>query len=119
MYMAPERFREPAVLDPRSDIYSVGCVIYYLLSGRPPFIECDPESLFALIISEQPISIGIHRGEELPTEITDLVNTCMAKNVSERFASITELSRNIDQLRVRYPWTIDEARGWWKHHGGN
>ncbi len=58
MYMAPERFREPAVMDPRSDIYSVGCVIYYLLSGRPPFIECDPESLFALIISEQPISIG-------------------------------------------------------------
>lgn len=118
MYMAPERFREPAVMDPRSDIYSVGCVIYYLLSGRPPFIECDPESLFALIISEQPISIGIHRGEEVPGEITDLVNKCMAKNAGERFANIKELSRVIDQLRVSYPWTIDEARVWWKHHGG-
>jgi hypothetical protein len=118
MYMAPERFREPAVMDPRSDIYSVGCVIYYLLSGRPPFIECDPESLFALIISEQPISIGIHRGEEVPGEITDLVNKCMAKSAGERFANIGELSRVIDQLRVSYPWSIDEARIWWKHHGG-
>lgn len=118
MYMAPERFREPAVMDPRSDIYSVGCVIYYLLAGRPPFIECDPESLFALIISEQPISIAIHRGEELPNEITELVNRCMAKSAVDRFENITELSQAIDQLRVRYRWTIDEARIWWKNHGG-
>ena len=42
MYMAPERYREPNKIDPRSDIYSIGCILYFLLSGRPPFIECDP-----------------------------------------------------------------------------
>lgn len=119
MYMAPERFREPSVMDPRSDIYSVGCVIYYLLSGRPPFIECEPESLFALIISEQPLSIGIHRGEDVPDEISELVNKCMAKSADDRFESFAELSRVVDQLRVTYPWTIDEARVWWKHHGSD
>ncbi len=117
MYMAPERFRAPAVMDPRSDIYSVGCVAYYLLSGRPPFIECDPESLFALIITQQPISIAIHRDSEVPDEINDMVMRCMAKNSDDRFETIHELSGVIDQLRTRYPWTVEDARAWWRTHG--
>jgi serine/threonine protein kinase len=117
MYMAPERFRAPSVMDPRSDVYSVGCVAYYLLSGRPPFIECDPESLFALILSQQPISISIHRNEGVPEEISAMVMRCMAKHVDERYATIEELSQMIDRLRATYSWTVDEARLWWKHHG--
>ncbi len=116
MYMAPERFRAPSEMDPRSDIYSVGCVAYYLLAGRPPFIESDPESLFALIISEQPLSIGIHRGEELGSEVNELVSKCMAKSAEDRFASVAELSKAVDQLRLKYPWTVEEARQWWKIH---
>lgn len=118
MYMSPERFRDPSKMDPRSDVYSVGCVAYYLLAGRSPFIECDPESLFALILSEQPISISLHRNEEMPDEINQMVMKCMAKNADDRFESISELSRVIQQLRVKYPWSVDEARVWWKHHGG-
>ncbi|MFK8111676.1 MAG: serine/threonine protein kinase [Rubripirellula sp.] len=118
MYMAPERFREPSNMDPRSDIYSVGCVAYYLLAGRPPYIECDPESLFALIIDHQPISIATHREADVPEEISQLVLQCMAKDAGDRFENIQELSQTIDRLRVTHPWTVDEARVWWKHHGG-
>lgn len=118
MYMAPERFRSPSDMDPRSDLYSVGCVAYYLLAGRAPFIECDPESLFALIIDQQPISIAIHRGSEIPNPINDLVLKCMAKDADDRFENMQDLARTIDQLRVAYPWTVDEARVWWNHHGG-
>ena len=118
MYMAPERFRQPSVMDPRSDIYSVGCVAYYLLSGRPPFMECEPESLFALILSEQPISMSLHRKDDVPTEINNLVMKCMAKSADQRFATIQDLSWVVDQLRANYPWTVDEARTWWKQHGG-
>lgn len=117
MYMAPERFRAPSVMDPRSDIYSVGCVAYYLLSGRPPFIECDPESLFALIITQQPISIATHRDSEVPAELNEMVMRCMAKDADDRFDSITELSRVIDQLRTDHPWTVEEAREWWRTYG--
>ncbi|QDT05936.1 Serine/threonine-protein kinase PknB [Rubripirellula lacrimiformis] len=118
MYMAPERFRQPGVMDPRSDIYSVGCIAYYLLSGRPPFIESEPESLFALILSEHPIGIAIHRGEGIPTEVNDLIIKCMAKRPEDRYDSIVDVGRAIDQLRVKHPWTVDEARVWWGHHGG-
>ncbi|MDA8743961.1 serine/threonine protein kinase [Rubripirellula amarantea] len=119
MYMAPERFREPGNMDPRSDIYSVGCVGYYLLAGRPPFIESDPESLFSLILSEQPIGIHIHRGEPIALEVANLISRCMAKNVDDRFASIAELGRMIDQLRIDHEWSADQAKIWWSHHGGS
>ncbi len=117
MYMAPERYREPAGVDPRSDIYSLGCIAYFLISGRPPYIECDPESLFALVLSEEPISMAVHRDEPVPEELIDLVRKCMAKNVDDRFETVDALSAKVDELRIKYPWTADQARQWWKLHG--
>ena len=117
MYMAPERYREPNKIDPRSDIYSVGCIAYFLLSGRPPFIECDPESLFALVLTEQPISISVHRDEEIPDEVTSLVDRCMAKNVDDRVSTVDELARRLDELIPRYGWSVEQARAWWRIHG--
>ena len=118
MYMAPERFREPTKLDPRSDLYSIGCIAYYLLAGRPPFIESQPESLFSLILTEQPIGIAIHRGEEIASEVSAMVMKCMSKNVDDRYKTVAELARDIDRLRLDHPWTVDEAKVWWSHHGG-
>ncbi len=117
MYMAPERFRAPANSDPRSDIYSVGCVAYFLLAGRPPFIECDPESLFALIITQEPISMSIHRDEPLPEEITAFVMRCMAKDPEQRFVTIDELQDEVNQLRSRFPWAVEDAHRWWDSFG--
>ncbi|MEM6470863.1 MAG: protein kinase [Planctomycetota bacterium] len=117
MYMAPERYRQPNEIDPRSDIYSVGCVAYFLLSGRPPFIECDPESLFALVLTEKPISIEVHRDEEIPDEIQQLVQRCMAKSVEDRFSTIDQLANELDRLIPHYPWTAKDAKDWWRIHG--
>ena len=119
MYMAPERFREPTKMDPRSDLYSIGCVAYYLLAGRPPFIESEPESLFSLILIEQPIGIAIHRGEEIDKEVSDLVLKCMAKDLDSRFSTVAELAREIDRLRIHQEWSVDQAKVWWSHHGGS
>ena len=117
MYMAPERYRDPGGMDPRSDIYSVGCILYFLLSGRPPYMECDPESLFALVLSEKPIGVSVHRGENTDPRIVDLIDRCMAKNPEDRFRSMEELAAAVDALRSEFPWTVDEAREWWHQHG--
>lgn len=117
MYMAPERYRDPNTIDSRSDIYSVGCIAYFLLSGRPPFIECDPESLFALVLTEQPISIEVHRDAAVPAEIDQLVKRCMAKNVDDRYGSIEQVAGELDALIASYPWSVEESRGWWRIHG--
>lgn len=117
MYMAPERFRQPNVTDPRSDIYSLGCVGYFLLAGRPPFNEHDAESLFVSILSEQPASLTRQRKEAVPDDVAQLIATCMAKSTADRFESITELSRAVDAIRGRHPWSVEEARQWWTVHG--
>ena len=114
MYMAPERYRDPGGMDPRSDLYSVGCIAYFLLSGRPPYLECDPESLFAMVLSEQPIGIAIHRGEDVPDSVLDLVNRCMAKDPDDRFGTVEQLSAAVDRLRADFPWAPEEAREWWR-----
>ncbi|KAA5545934.1 serine/threonine protein kinase [Roseiconus nitratireducens] len=117
MYMAPERYREPNKIDPRSDIYSVGCVAYFLLAGRPPYLESDPESLFALVLTEDPISIGVHRDETVPRQIDALVRRCMAKRAEDRYQTIDDLAKDLDRLIALFPWTVDDARGWWRVHG--
>ncbi|MEL6104795.1 MAG: protein kinase [Planctomycetota bacterium] len=117
MYMAPERYREPNKIDPRSDIYSIGCILYFLLSGRPPFIECDPESLFALVLAEQPISIHVHRDEDVPEDIECLVQRCMAKSLDDRYRSVEQLAADLDRLTSKYAWSIEQSRSWWRIHG--
>lgn len=117
MYMAPERFRDPSVMDPRSDLYSIGCIAYFLLSGRPPFAECDPESMFALILSEHPIQIATHRGESFPNDVDQFVAKCMAKNSADRFACMLDVTDALDRMIAFYPWGPAEAKQWWKTHG--
>jgi tRNA A-37 threonylcarbamoyl transferase component Bud32 len=117
MYMAPERFRQPNSMDRRSDIYSLGCVAYYLLSGHPPFVEQEAESLFALILSQQPTSLEQRLDAPLPQQVSDLVNRCMAKSPDDRFASVADLSAAIDKVRGQHPWTLEEAKSWWDRYG--
>ncbi len=117
MYMAPERFRDPTVMDLRSDIYSLGCVAYFLLTGRPPFSECDPESLFALILSHEPISLQTQLSEPVPESVEQLVRRCMAKDATLRFQSAQQFAGSLDALRNEFPWSTEQARRWWKAHG--
>ncbi|MEM9828126.1 MAG: serine/threonine protein kinase [Planctomycetota bacterium] len=116
MYMAPERFRDPSNLDPRSDLYAVGSVAYLLLAGNPPFAESDPESLFALILDEQPISVGIHRGEPLPESVEAMLQRMMAKDPADRYASVLDLAKDIDRLRSEHTWSVEQSSVWWRIH---
>ncbi len=116
MYMAPERYRDPTVMDRRSDIYSIGCVAYFLLSGRPPYMECDPESLFALVLSEEPIRIATHRNEPIPSEIESIVQRCMAKHHDHICQEEGVYDKAIDAIRDQYPWSLDDSRAWWRVH---
>ncbi|MCM2370013.1 serine/threonine-protein kinase [Aporhodopirellula aestuarii] len=116
MYMAPERFRDPSSMDPRSDIYSIGCIAYYLLAGNPPFAECDPESMFALIMSEHPISIATHRSEAIDDRLNHWVNECMRKDKRSRAESIPELIRSLQEMSDDMPWNRSDADTWWTTH---
>ncbi len=100
IYMSPEQCRGAGTLDHRSDIYSLGCVLYHLISGRPPF---DLEGMGEIIAAHmreppRPPSMLV---QGLPPGVDDLVLRCLAKAPEHRFQSMHELQVAADALLAR------------------
>jgi serine/threonine protein kinase len=86
-YMAPERFRSTS-LDPRSDVYSLGIVLYEMLTGRRPFQASHVEALQWAHESEQPRELADFSA--IPCELNDAVMKALQKDPGLRFASMSE-----------------------------
>jgi eukaryotic-like serine/threonine-protein kinase len=94
-FMAPELFRRAAA-SPQSDIYAVGVMLYYLVSGRLPFAAGTIRSLIRLH-QEQPVPDIRAIVEAIPDRLAVIVGRCLAKDPADRFSSSLELA---DELRV-------------------
>lgn len=98
LYMSPEQCTGKD-LDGRSDIYSLGCVIYRSLTGLPPFEVQDLATCIYKHVNELPVPFGIACPElELRPELESLVFKAMAKDPAERFQSMSELEEAIKTL---------------------
>jgi Tol biopolymer transport system component len=88
-YMSPEQIRGlPA--DPRSDVFSFGCVLYEMLAGRRAFArDTSAETLTAILREEPP---PLSRSAEIPAELERVVSHCLEKNTEERFQSARDLA---------------------------
>jgi serine/threonine protein kinase len=94
-YMSPEQVQEKP-LDHQTDIYSLGVVMYQLLTGRLPFSASNKASLVYQITNIEPISPTAHRAD-LPKALEKFVLRAMAKDLSVRFRSWSEFSRELAQ----------------------
>lgn len=93
-YMAPEQMRARADVDGRADIYSLGAILFELLTGRPPFDADTIPTLCTMVLSENPPKLLSVRAE-LPSELDAVIQRCLAKTPDERYWSISELARAI------------------------
>ena len=112
-FMAPEMVLGGNV-DARADIYAVGCVGYWLLTGRLVFEE---ESFIATMLAhaqKDPIPLS-HRTEmEVPAELEQLIMSCLEKQPERRPSSAAEIAKQLLRLRVFSAWTPERAENWWQ-----
>ncbi len=96
-YISPEQARDPRNADSRSDIYSLGCTLFYMLAGRPPFPEGTVLQKLLQHQGDQPPDIREFR-PELPEEAARVMQKMLAKNPNHRYSHPTELVEDLTGL---------------------
>jgi serine/threonine-protein kinase len=94
-YMSPEQIREPSALGPPADIYSLGVVLYELLSGRRPFQAPNEVAMIHSILQEQPEPLQALM-PNLPARLTQIVMRCLEKDPAHRYALASDLRAALD-----------------------
>jgi serine/threonine-protein kinase len=96
-YMSPEQCRGAARVDQRADVYALGCILYELVCGSPPFVAEGAGELIAKHIFEPPTPLG-GRALDVDPALSDFVARCLAKEPDERPASMPEVAEALDRL---------------------
>jgi len=126
-YISPEQARDPRNADTRSDIYSLGCTFFFMLTGRPPFLEGTVLQKLLQHQSEQPPDVREFRAE-LPEEVDLVLKKMLAKDPLDRYRDAGELARDLLSLGDRWglqpllpgnrPWpaSVESKPGFWSRH---
>ncbi|MCI0704307.1 MAG: serine/threonine protein kinase [Planctomycetia bacterium] len=111
-YMCPEQAAGEPVADPRGDIYSLGAVAFFLLTGRPPFVATSVGKLLSAHLT-QPAPFVTEVRADVPADLAAVVAKCLAKDPKERFASATELESALGACECAGDWSASVAAQWW------
>ncbi|HEY6207520.1 MAG TPA: protein kinase [Gemmatimonadales bacterium] len=91
-YMAPEQAMGERALTPRADIYAIGCVLYEMLSGEPPFVGPTAQAIIARVMTEEPRALTLHR-HTIPVHVEAAVRRALEKLPADRFESAGAFAR--------------------------
>jgi serine/threonine protein kinase/beta-lactam-binding protein with PASTA domain len=103
-YLSPEQARGETV-DSRSDVYSAGCLLYELLTGRPPFVGDSPVAVAYQHVREQPQPPSDH-DTDLPPEVDAIVMKSLAKRVEDRYQSAAAMRSDIERYLDGRPISV-------------
>jgi len=116
LYLAPEAIRSPAA-DARSDLYSVGAVAYFLLTGRHVF---EGETIIEICghhLHTPPTPPSERLGRPLPAALEAWVLGCLEKDPARRPPSASDAAAGLERCGLAGDWTQEEARAWWAAKG--
>jgi serine/threonine protein kinase len=111
MYLAPEAVTAPETMDGRSDLYAVGALGYFLLTGAPPFSGKTLIDVCCQHLHAAPMPPSARVASSIPAELEELIMSCLAKSPARRPADAATLQRALRPLAAA--WTQDVAARWW------
>jgi serine/threonine protein kinase/Tfp pilus assembly protein PilF len=109
-YMSPEQAVGETDLDARSDVYSLACVLYEMLTGAPPLLGRTPRETIAKHVTEKPRRLRTLR-PETPQHVEDAVHKALEKDPARRFKAVTEFMGALKAERVTRPRSTGYLRG--------
>jgi eukaryotic-like serine/threonine-protein kinase len=115
-FMAPEQALGGESLDGRADIYAVGCVAYWLLTGQLVFSADTPSALLLQHIQAAPSPPSARAELPIPGSLDAIVLACLAKSPADRPQSAKELSSALAGVEGASAWTESRCREWWERH---
>jgi eukaryotic-like serine/threonine-protein kinase len=115
-YMAPEVAMGSPDVDNRADIYALGCVGYWLLTGRLVF---EADSAIGMIfnhVNTQPVPPSERTELEIPSQLERLIMDCLEKDPNRRPSNVRAIARRLEAIGGLEPWSRDRADRWWQTH---
>lgn len=96
-FSAPEQFFNQKAVDQRTDIYALGCIMYFILVKFPPFLPDEVYKL-PLMHRDSPIPNPKEINPNIDDRLVSIINKCLAKNIEERYGSVKDILLEIDEL---------------------
>ncbi len=115
LYMPPEQASSYEQVDARADIYSLGGVAYFLLTGKPPFPETNIVRLIAAHAGGKVVPPS-ELVSSIPPDLEAVILKCLKKKPSERYQNITELLDAFEHCQCADQWSSKQATQWWKNN---
>jgi eukaryotic-like serine/threonine-protein kinase len=116
MYMAPEQAEGDKALDARADIYALGALLYFTLTGQPPF---QGESAFAVMTAHarDPVVPPSQVNPTVPADLERVVLRCLAKKPADRYPTVKALGEALLACASATDWGSNRADAWWASMG--
>jgi serine/threonine-protein kinase len=115
-FMAPEQALGEEAVDGRADVYAVGCVAYWLLTGKPVFSADTPTGLLLKHIREAPVPPSARTELPVPAALEEIVLACLEKDPAKRPQTARELSTRLGEVDGAAEWSEGRCREWWAKH---
>jgi eukaryotic-like serine/threonine-protein kinase len=115
-FMSPEQALGEDQVDGRSDLYAVGCVAYWLLTGTTVFKGSTPMETIVMHVHKEPEPPSRRTRLAIPADLEAIVLACLAKDPAARPQTADELAARLASVRLEREWTGERAREWWDKH---
>jgi serine/threonine-protein kinase len=115
-YMAPEVILGDAEVDSRADVYALGCVAYFLLTGELVFEADTPMRMLVQHVEAKPVPPSQRTEIPIPRELDEMVLHCLEKDPDKRPQSAEDLLALAERCTLCATWSRAAARQWWQSH---